>query len=331
MYDFSQSPLLSNQSFYNGKQTLQRRIVYLFLLLAGASLLSAIASTFYMLFAYGSEFLGACVDFINGAITENAFAEITEEITLAAASQPGAMLLSLFCTAFTVVAVLVFALVIEGRRPVSLGLAWCRKSSVYECLLGLALGVLMILATVGGCILTGAISIVKGSTSLAWVLAFFLAFIMQSFSEELLFRGYFMTALLRWRQNPWWAVLISSFVFALMHGGNYGMNFLGFINIFLFGISTALLTLRTGSLWCATALHAIWNFLQGNVFGISVSGSSLLPSVFKTVLAEGRDFTHGGLFGLEGGCITTIVLLVTLVAAIYIPRLKPQRPEILDQ
>ena len=139
-----------------------------------------------------------------------------------------------------------------------------------------------------------------------------------------------MTALLKWKKNPWWAVVISSLIFSFLHGGNSGINLLATVNIFLFGILTALLTLRTGNIWCATALHMIWNFLQGNVFGISVSGTAALPSVLEAVLVKGRDFTHGGAFGIEGGCVTTILLLLALVAVMYIPSLKKQKPEVVN-
>ncbi len=327
MYDFSKSILIQKQASYNGKHTFPSRMVFFFLLLLAASFLNGIAGTFYILFTSGREILQVIMGVVEGTVSDEAYMQFFEELTLKTASEPGFLLLSLFSCAFTCVAILIYALLIEKRTSASMGLASGGKGLVSSIALGLGVGTLLILCTVLFCTLTDAITVAYAPGNVLWIVGFFFAFIIQSFSEELLLRGYFMTALLRWKSNPWWAVVISALAFAFLHGGNSGVNLLGTINIFLFGILTALLTLRTGNLWCATALHAVWNFMQGNIFGISVSGTAVLPSVFETTLAVGRDFTHGGAFGLEGGCVTTILLLLALVAVMYIPPLKRETPQ----
>ena len=90
------------------------------------------------------------------------------------------------------------------------------------------------------------------------------------------------------------------------------MTLLAYINIFLFGLFLALLFIRFENIWIVGALHSIWNFAQGNLFGIQVSGMQLQPSLIKSDVKEGWELINGGSFGVEGGLAVTVVLAVTL-------------------
>lgn len=70
--------------------------------------------------------------------------------------------------------------------------------------------------------------------------------------EEFLFRGVLMRGLLRY--GPWIAVLGSSIVFALFHGLNLATP-----SAFVFGLITAELARRSGSLWPGIAAHCMNN------------------------------------------------------------------------
>ena len=95
----------------------------------------------------------------------------------------------------------------------------------------------------------------------------------------------------------------------MLHGMNAGVGFLAFLNLTLFGIFMGLLFVRYENIWVVAAVHSIWNFLQGNVFGIQVSGSKIQPSLFTSDLIKGRELINGGSFGAEGGLAVTLVLL----------------------
>ena len=95
-----------------------------------------------------------------------------------------------------------------------------------------------------------------------------------------------------------------------MHMSNEHVTVLAYINLFLCGLLFGLLFVESGSIWMVAALHSGWNFLQGNIFGISVSGTAKSSSVFDSSFADGWSFMNGGDFGLEGGLAVTIVLAV---------------------
>jgi sodium transport system permease protein len=73
--------------------------------------------------------------------------------------------------------------------------------------------------------------------------------------EEAAFRGFILTGLRR-RFQPWPAILLSSFLFAL-----FRMNVFQFVPNFLLGAVLGLLTVRSGSLWPAVLFHLLHNSL----------------------------------------------------------------------
>jgi membrane protease YdiL (CAAX protease family) len=102
------------------------------------------------------------------------------------------------------------------------------------------------------------------------VFAVSVAFVpMQAAGEEYLFRGYFAQAVGSYVRNPWIPALLISLLFGLAHGslseqgGGWAL-----IDRFVFGLVAAWLTIRTGGLEAAIALHAI-----GNIFGITATAA----------------------------------------------------------
>ena len=126
-----------------------------------------------------------------------------------------------------------------------------------------------------------------------------------------------MTSVAR-RYSLWLAVLLNSILFSLLHVFNNGIQFLALLNIALFGILTSLYVLRRGNLWGACALHSLWNFVQGNVFGVSVSGTESGPSPLSATLRPGAELWNGGTFGLEGGLTVTLVLLAGILILLFL-------------
>ena len=319
-YPFHDSQLIKNQAKYNGKQTLQRRFLYLFLLYLGASILSTFITSVVIFFLADEQIYALSLSYLRGEITNLEYSDAIYALSAEVASLPPVMLASLFCTGFTAAAILIYALVIEKRSAAAFALGGSPKNIVFSWLLGSIGGGVAMSLVVFACQALGAVTITN-SLGIWWkILPYFFAFLIQAFSEEIFFRGYVLTLFLRTKVNVWWACIISAALFALLHSSNAGISILAICNLFLFGLVLAFLTLRTGNLWAATAIHALWNFVQGNVFGISVSGNPLLPSLWNVVLVPERQLTHGGNFGLEGGCITTLLLLLSLLAVIYIPK-----------
>lgn len=152
-----------------------------------------------------------------------------------------------------------------------------------------------------------------GLAALAGVLLVIPGWLVQGAAEEALTRGWMMPALAA-RYRPWIGVAISSLFFAIAHGLNPNLTPLALINLLLYGLFAALYALREGSLWGICAFHAVWNWAQGNLFGLQVSGTELDGGMLLNLMETGPDWFTGGAFGPEGGLAVTLVLLAGMAA-----------------
>ena len=229
------------------------------------------------------------------------------------------LLVSLFATTLTVAVVLIFCLVGERRTLASLGLS--RRGFPLEYPLGLVGGLALFGASVLLCVATGTLTLTAtGITSVGLWLLFIPGFLIQGMSEELLCRSYLMVSLSR--GFPLRACAgINALLFSLLHMGNTGIGIISLINIFLFGLFASLLALRRGSIWMVGGIHSAWNFAQGNLFGIPVSGIVAGPAPLSARVADGAfaGLWTGGSFGLEGGLAVTLILALACILALLIP------------
>lgn len=228
---------------------------------------------------------------------------------------------SLFGCIFMILTAIIYCKKFEKRKAYTFGFA--KRGFALEYLSGLGFGAVMIALPVLFCFMTGCVTFSFGNATPLMIGIYFLAFLIQGMGEEVMFRGYLLTTIAR-KNNVWVAVAISSLTFALFHADNANFSFIGFINIALFGFFAAIYTLRRGSIWGISAIHAIWNFAQGNVFGFNVSGNPLSDSVF---IAKQNDFgviLSGGEFGIEGGLGATIVLLIAILLVLMSPTKKSE-------
>jgi uncharacterized protein len=81
------------------------------------------------------------------------------------------------------------------------------------------------------------------------------AIVPQAAAEEIVFRGTLVQALGAWVRPPWFAILVSSVLFGLAHW----LPLAGFVSTAAFGLVAAWLTIRTGGLEAAIALHVARN------------------------------------------------------------------------
>lgn len=147
-----------------------------------------------------------------------------------------------------------------------------------------------------------------GLLSLVGTAIFFLGWMVQGAAEEVLARGLLLPVIgLRW--GPAAGILISSIFFAFLHLLNPNVTWISILNLALFGLFAALYALYEGGLWGVFAVHSIWNWAQGNLFGFEVSGMSIQSGMIFDLMEVGPDWITGGLFGPEGGIIVTIILL----------------------
>lgn len=220
--------------------------------------------------------------------------------------------LSLFSAGLLIPVGILYCSKLEKRSVRSMG--FVKEHAVTEYLLGGAVGLAMFAAAFGICAAFGGVEItgmVLRPASIPMLLLMLLAFLVQGAGEEVLLRGYFTVSLSKERSLPL-CIGVSSVVFSLMHMANSGFNLLAFLNILLVGVFFALYMIKRGNLWGACAAHGMWNFVQGNFFGLPVSGINAGTSVFQSTFHAGNDLLTGGEFGLEASLPVTMVLVAAI-------------------
>ena len=134
-----------------------------------------------------------------------------------------------------------------------------------------------------------------------FVNAFFTLLVM-AFAEELLFRGFMLTGLIRILKKKYIAVIITAVLFGLAHASNPNATPISVISNGLGGVMYSIAFIESESIWLPFALHFSWNFFQGPVFGFPVSGLSFGGIVQQSFVVGKNSFTGGG-YGPEGGMI----------------------------
>lgn len=220
---------------------------------------------------------------------------------------------TLFGTAGIIITALFYCAKIEKRKLSTVGLT--RKKSVSEYLIGLGIGLLMFVLVIGLNFLFGSAEFV-GLTfqpgMIPILLITLIGYGVQGASEEILCRGYFCVSAARY-MPLWVGVMLNSVAFACLHLSNPGISPLAMVNLFLFGVFMSVYMIRRGNLWGACAIHSIWNFAQGNIFGLRVSGMNVQSSVLSIQQTEAGSLWNGGSFGPEGGLCVTFVLVAGIL------------------
>jgi membrane protease YdiL (CAAX protease family) len=187
---------------------------------------------------------------------------------------------------------------------------------------GFLIGTLMFASAVGLLALFGSVSFEQGDPAqqgfpaVGGVFLVLLGWIIQGGGEEVLMRGWVLPVIGA-RYKPWLGLLLSSLLFAIMHGLNPNLSVIALINLTLFGVFAGLYAMREGSLWGISALHSVWNWIQGNFFGFQVSGMNASGGTLLNLMETGADWFTGGEFGPEGGLAVTIVLAIGILIILF--------------
>jgi membrane protease YdiL (CAAX protease family) len=120
-----------------------------------------------------------------------------------------------------------------------------------------------------------------------------------AFYEELLSRGYIFATLKEWL-GPFWAVLLTSVGFGLLHYQNPGATAGSLAIVTLAGIYLAVVLLATRSLYAAWMAHFAWNWVMAALLHVPVSGLPLDRPDYA-IVDDGPDWLTGGTWGPEGG------------------------------
>ena len=136
-----------------------------------------------------------------------------------------------------------------------------------------------------------------------WTL-FLLTAVVPGITEEIISRG-ILFRLTEEGLGTWIALLVSALFFGFAHISNPGATAWSSLAISIeAGLLFGLLYHVTRSLWWCIGLHAGWNFVQGAVFGIPVSGIQV-DGLLESRL-QGPDWLDGGGFGAEASVLTVL-------------------------
>lgn len=150
-------------------------------------------------------------------------------------------------------------------------------------------------------------------------LAYFIAFFIQSTSEEVLVRGLLTRALFD-KFGKKIAIILPSIFFGLLHLGNEGVTVLSTLNTILVGIFFAKLLFYTENIMVTSGAHAGWNFSMAMIYGLNVSGFSGFDSLlnFKILSYNLYDKTYGP----EGSIVVTFIEIISIFIIFYLEKRK---------
>lgn len=151
----------------------------------------------------------------------------------------------------------------------------------------------------------------------------FVVFAVAAAFEEALFRGYLLQTFSR-SGLAWLAILLTSVFFGAVHHGNPNAGFISTLNTILAGIWFSVAYLKTRDLWFVWGMHLMWNWMQGSFFGIEVSGlTDITTAPLFREIDTGPIWLTGQTYGIEGGIVCTIALIVSTAVIYFLPLAKP--------
>jgi membrane protease YdiL (CAAX protease family) len=200
---------------------------------------------------------------------------------------------------------------IEGHWPTDLSL----RHLVPHTLLGLLVGFFFMVLVVSTIVATGSATVGWKGFMADRQLDMFMMFLAVAVGEEMILRG----VIFRWIDERWntgVALLISAILFGWMHISNDNATWWSSLAIAIeAGLLLGAAYKWSGSLWVPIGIHWAWNYVQGNIFGLAVSGMNAGTTMLVTT-ANGPDIITGGAFGPEASIIS--VALGTFLTLVFL-------------
>ena len=215
----------------------------------------------------------------------------------------------------TLLAVLAWVRGVERRSLASIGLVGPAPLKIY--VRGLAIGLGTVSLVVAAISAAGGMQ--AGGFGAAWSspdnlmhIGFLLpSFMFQAGVEEVIFRGWLLSALAR-KTSVVVAVVLVSLTFCFLHYSPHQAPLI-ILGTFLFSWFACAWALRTGNIWGVMGWHAGWNWLLATGFELPVTGiDTHLPALLVALRPEGVDALTGGAQGPEGSVLCSVFFLAAL-------------------
>jgi uncharacterized protein len=149
-----------------------------------------------------------------------------------------------------------------------------------------------------------------------WVRQFALGGLGAAIVEEILTRG----VLFRISEEglgTWGALVVSALFFGLGHIGNHGATVWSAIAVGIeAGLLLGMLFHVSRSLPLCIGVHLGWNFTQGTVWGIPVSGGS--DTGWLVSIRSGPAWLSGGIFGAEASVVAVLLCSLCTLALVVL-------------
>jgi len=209
----------------------------------------------------------------------------------------------------TVIAVVVVTLTYYGfvrfieKRSVT---ELAAPNALRELAFGTMVGALLFSVTVG---LLWAFGFYHISGVNAWtsIFSWLSLAILSGVFEELLIRG-ILFRVMEESLGSWLALTISAVIFGFLHLANPNATLWGAVAIAIeAGIMLAASFIYTRRLWLPIGIHFAWNFTQGAIFGVAVSGTEAKGLLQSTL--TGPAILSGGAFGAEASIFAVVICL----------------------
>ena len=217
-----------------------------------------------------------------------------------------------------IVTILIFILFTKKRNKEKLSSIGLNKN--YKTFIkGMIIGIITISLIIILLLLLGVIKFVGVNSNINWLFfgLYFGGYLIQSFMEELICRGYILHKL-KEKLPIIPTIYISILFFSANHFNKMFsdgtlIGIIGIINLIIVSLIFVILTLKDKNIYGSTGFHFIWNFAF-NIIGLNLSGLETTNSILKIEVVN--KFLTGYSYGIESSIIATVICSFILIILI---------------
>ena len=146
----------------------------------------------------------------------------------------------------------------------------------------------------------------RGTQLASYAMLWAIAFLVVALLEEFLMRGYALYTLTT-GMGFWPSAVLLSFIFGAVHLRNAGESWAGVLAAALIGLFFCFTVRRTGDLWFAIGLHAMWDYSESFLYSVPDSGVAVEGHLLNSSF-HGPAWLTGGSVGPEGSVLAFVVI-----------------------
>ena len=144
-------------------------------------------------------------------------------------------------------------------------------------------------------------------------------FALAGLAEELLFRLLLLGTLVRRTGRPGLSLAVMAVVTGAFHLLTTAhTTVLSLVSSTLGGVMYGVAYLRTGRIWLGLGVHVGWNWFQGTILGLAVSGTDDYSGAVLQVHTSGDAWLSGAAYGPEGSALSLVGRLVVVALVLIV-------------